>query len=78
MIETDILVIGGGVAGLSTAYHLSLNGKKNVVVVEQEKILGGHASGRNAGMIRQAGQGGGPEVLALDDVELDGEGVGFA
>ncbi len=54
MIESEILVIGGGVAGLSTAYHLAKSGKKNILVVEQEKKLGGHASGRNAGMIRQA------------------------
>ncbi len=50
----DILVIGAGFAGLSTAYHLAKKGAKNIVVIEQEDKLGGHASGRNAGMIRQA------------------------
>lgn len=50
----DIAVIGGGFAGLSTAYHLSKNSSLSIVVLEQEKKLGGHASGRNAGMIRQA------------------------
>ncbi|MGH7197362.1 MAG: NAD(P)/FAD-dependent oxidoreductase [Candidatus Omnitrophota bacterium] len=54
MVKADILVIGGGFAGLSTAYYLAKKGLKNIVVIEGEKKLGGHASGRNAGMIRQA------------------------
>ena len=48
-----IVVIGGGLAGLSTAYHLAKEGAKDVVVIEREKRLGAHASGNNAGMIRQ-------------------------
>jgi D-arginine dehydrogenase len=54
MHKADVIIIGGGVAGLSTAYHLARAGQKSVLVVEQEKNLGGHASGRNAGMLRQA------------------------
>jgi D-arginine dehydrogenase len=54
MTRTDTLVIGGGFAGLSTAYYLAKKGLRHVVVIEGEKKLGGHASGRNAGMIRQA------------------------
>jgi glycine/D-amino acid oxidase-like deaminating enzyme len=54
MVETNILIIGGGFAGLSTAYHLAKGGQKGIVVIEAEKKLGGHSSGRNAGMIRQA------------------------
>ncbi len=53
-LKFDILIIGGGFAGLSTAYHLAKAGQRSVAVIEQEKKLGGHASGRNAGMIRQA------------------------
>ncbi len=53
-IKTEILVVGAGFAGLSTAYHLRKSGVKHLVVIEQEKKLGGHSSGRNAGMIRQA------------------------
>lgn len=54
-VECDVLIAGGGVAGLSTAWHLAQGpGKLRVVVVEREKKLGGHSSGRNAGMIRQA------------------------
>ena len=51
----DVLIVGGGLAGLSTAYHLAQGpGKLRIAVVEREKKLGGHSSGRNAGMIRQA------------------------
>ncbi len=52
-LDVDIVIIGAGVAGLSTAYHLSLASKSSILVLEQETVLGGHASGRNAGMIRQ-------------------------
>ena len=41
-------------AGLSTAYFLGKRGGRSVLVLEQEKDLGGHSSGRNAGMLRQA------------------------
>jgi D-arginine dehydrogenase len=54
LVKTDVLIIGGGVAGLSTAYFLGKGGRRSVTVLEQEKDLGGHASGRNAGMLRQA------------------------
>ena len=54
VIVTDTAVIGAGFAGLSTAYHLAKKGLRDIVVIEHEKKLGGHASGRNAGMIRQA------------------------
>ncbi len=54
MFKADVLIVGGGVAGLSTAYFLGKGSRLNVTVLEQEKNLGGHASGRNAGMLRQA------------------------
>lgn len=40
MIETDVLVIGGGPAGMSAALSASQNGSK-VVLVERDKCLGG-------------------------------------
>ncbi len=49
----NTVVVGAGFAGLSTAYHLAKSGVQDVLVIEQEKKLGRHASGNNAGMIRQ-------------------------
>lgn len=48
-VEADLLVIGGGFAGLSTALHAAEAGQ-NVVLLEAERIAWG-ASGRNAGFV---------------------------
>lgn len=45
---TDVIIIGGGIAGLSVAAHLA--GAADVVLLEREKILASHASGRSAAM----------------------------
>ena len=46
--QADVVVIGGGVAGCSTAYQLARRGQR-VVLVEMRGICSG-ASGRNCGM----------------------------
>ena len=51
-MKYDAIIVGGGVLGLSLAYHLSVQGM-HVVLFEREPLPGMHASGRNAGMIRQ-------------------------
>ncbi len=46
--HADIVVIGGGIIGCSTAYHLARDHKANVIVLEQNKITSGstwHAAG---------------------------------
>ncbi|MDF1498896.1 MAG: FAD-binding oxidoreductase [Anaerolineales bacterium] len=48
----DAIVIGGGVMGASTAYHLARAGVKNVVLLEKEPYFGQGATGRCAGGIR--------------------------
>lgn len=50
----DVIVIGGGLQGCSTALHLSQRGVR-VLVVEKDHI-GRHASGVNAGGVRQLGR----------------------
>ena len=43
-----VVVVGGGVAGCSTAYHLAKRGWTDVVVVERRKLTSGttwHAAG---------------------------------
>lgn len=53
MIETsDILVIGGGIAGLSAAAELSKSAR--VRVLEAEEQIGFHSSGRSATMVHYA------------------------
>jgi D-arginine dehydrogenase len=48
----DILVIGGGIAGLSAAAELSRNAR--VTVLEAEEQIGFHSSGRSATMLHYA------------------------
>ena len=49
--SADVVVIGGGVAGLSTAMQLAMQGVK-VIVVERER-LGNGSTGRAAGLLGQ-------------------------
>ncbi len=54
MTPVDVVVVGGGFAGVATAWALARDGVRNGVLLEREPLLGAHASGRNAGMLRQA------------------------
>ncbi|MBO9447226.1 FAD-dependent oxidoreductase [Ruegeria sp. R14_0] len=58
----DFLVIGGGIAGLSTGARLSEHG--HVVVLEAEEALGYHTSGRSAALFEKGY--GPPSVKALN------------
>jgi len=51
--DIEILIIGGGIAGLSTACHLALAGQGGVTLVEREQLPGFYASGHNAGIARR-------------------------
>lgn len=50
--SADLVVIGAGVMGASTAYHLAERGMTNVVVLEKERFVGQGATGRCAGGVR--------------------------
>ena len=52
MTSADILVIGGGIAGLSAAAALSNHAR--VTVLEAEEQIGYHSSGRSATMVHYA------------------------
>ncbi len=43
-----MVIIGGGVAGLASAWQLATLGVPDIIVLEAEPLLGTHASGRNA------------------------------
>ncbi|MFC2029041.1 NAD(P)/FAD-dependent oxidoreductase, partial [Chloroflexota bacterium] len=48
----SIIIIGGGVMGASTAYHLASKGVKDIVLLEKEEFFGQGATGRCAGGVR--------------------------
>ena len=50
----DIVIVGAGFAGVSTAYHLARRGVTGIQVLEREVGPGFHASGKNAGLLRQS------------------------
>lgn len=50
--RAEVVIIGGGVVGVSTAYHLAALGCADVVVVEREDALGTGSTGRSAGGVR--------------------------
>lgn len=49
--EAEVLVIGGGIMGLSFAYNAARLGQKGIVVVDRSYLCSG-ASGRNGGGVR--------------------------
>lgn len=49
----DVVIIGGGVMGISLAYHLARLGSKHIMVLEREAALGQGSTGKCAGGIRQ-------------------------
>ena len=61
MSSCDILIVGGGIAGLSAASALAPHAR--VVVLEAEEAVGYHSSGRSATMLHYAL--GDPQVRAL-------------
>ncbi len=48
----EVVIIGGGIMGLATAYHIAANGLTDVVVLERSYLNAG-ASGRNGGGVRE-------------------------
>lgn len=67
----DVVVIGGGIAGASTAYHLAQGGRR-VTLLERGDIAS-EASGVNAGSIGALGWGRAPDLqstLAMGSLEI--------
>jgi sarcosine oxidase subunit beta len=49
---SNIVIVGGGVMGASTLYHLTARGIKNVILLERNEFFGQEATGRCAGGVR--------------------------
>lgn len=49
--NADILIIGGGIIGLTIARELVQNRYEHIVIIDKENNLGKHASGRNSGVL---------------------------
>ena len=50
--DFDIVVIGGGIVGLATAYKIASNHPRlRIAVLEKEPTLAGHQTGHNSGVI---------------------------
>jgi D-arginine dehydrogenase len=52
MSNDRIVIIGAGMAGASTAYFLAQRGRRNLCLLEKEKIAGTQSTGRNAAILR--------------------------
>ncbi|HDD25245.1 MAG TPA: FAD-binding oxidoreductase [Chloroflexi bacterium] len=51
-VTADVVIVGGGVMGVSTAYHLALKGCRDVLLLERQPFFGMEATGKCAGGIR--------------------------
>jgi D-arginine dehydrogenase len=67
MTETDILIVGGGIAGASLGAALA--GRRRVMLIDREAIAGYHSTGRSAAFWLESY--GGPAVAPLSRASHD-------
>jgi L-2-hydroxyglutarate oxidase LhgO len=51
MHKAEIVICGAGIIGMTIARALLSNGHKNIIVIDKEKNIASHASGRNSGVL---------------------------
>jgi sarcosine oxidase subunit beta len=65
----DVAIVGGGIMGLATAYHLAECSRLRIVVIERSYLVSG-ASGRNGGGVRmQWGDEGNVQIM-MESIEI--------
>jgi L-2-hydroxyglutarate oxidase LhgO len=47
----EVLIVGSGITGLTIARELLKRGVEDILIIEKEKTVGAHASGRNSGVL---------------------------
>ena len=47
----DVIIIGGGILGVSIGYFITVNSDANVLIIEREKNVSSHTSSRNTGKV---------------------------
>jgi D-arginine dehydrogenase len=67
LAEIDVVVVGGGIAGVSIAYELSAD--RSVTLLEAESTLAYHTTGRSAATFLETY--GGPDIRALTAASRD-------
>ena len=65
----DVVVVGGGANGTSTAFHLAKRGVKNVVLLEQRQIAAG-ATGKSGSLVRMHYTNDTESRLALESLKV--------
>lgn len=53
MDRRRFVIVGAGLAGAATAFHLRRQGVRDVLLLEREGVAGVHSSGRNASLLRE-------------------------
>jgi len=66
--DADVVIIGGGIVGCSTAYRLALR-KQSVILLERGRV-GEEASGRNGGGVRQQNRHPAELPLAVEAIKI--------
>src|SRR5437899_10151354 len=69
MRRADVVVVGGGVNGASTAYHLATRGMKNVLLLER-RHLGAGATGKSGALVRMHYTNEAESRLALESLKI--------
>jgi len=52
MQTAEVAIVGGGIVGSSIAYHLTVAGCKDVLVMERESAQGKGSTGKSMGGVR--------------------------